>query len=613
MSEWKPTIFDKIVRRLSDNINIDTNDNKSVSHEDLQDINNNINLICKSLTINSDDDYEYMTRVSNFKGFIETHLISKINELTGLTYPKYNLESIQFVNTDSELDNSVPLNEFKIFKFHNLVNAAMNLDKFLKVKERKIYNKGKNSSKKIIKKVKDVLFSESTNNIYSYINEDNKADICVAQYYFDEGSIDEIHLEFNQICKEYNDKLALGRNFSTKSYYIINPGVLEIHLKESTPIKLEVEDLKLVREADSPSLDVYIDEFAILQACTESFEEFINNGNILESVREKISKPINYNSYNSEYYATIMEALSLLDATVEDVELFTEKYSNNFYNYQLSQGITESCIEESMKITSREINNIYKNWVHEDNVPLYIQLEAYQILCSILENDEDIYQESSVPNKKDNKKKVIDIKDPNYKEEDPKPLSPKEKEEFKKNPFKGININSIKLYLEGLKSKFKNMSQKEREISRNLDNEFRRFVKGMKDALISDRREAIIKGSVIPSFSKCVKIAILLAGSGIVTQNALVPVIIAIGGFATSKRLTKKERILLLDEIETELEVVDKEISIADSKNQIKKYRALLNYKKDLQRQYQRIRYNVRIGKDILPGSSVGVKSFDNN
>lgn len=78
-----------------------------------------------------------------------------------------------------------------------------------------------------------------------------------------------------------------------------------------------------------------------------------------------------------------------------------------------------------------------------------------------------------------------------------------------------------------------------------------------------------------------------------------------------SKSLTKKERILLLDEIETELEVVDKEIENAESAKNMKKYRKLLTYKKDLQRQYQRIKYNIRVGKDILPGSAVGVPSKD--
>jgi hypothetical protein len=209
-----------------------------------------------------------------------------------------------------------------------------------------------------------------------------------------------------------------------------------------------------------------------------------------------------------------------------------------------------------------------------------------------------IKNKHNTQNSENNSKEEKDVKDSNSNDND---------EEFRNNPFKGININSIKLYLEGLKGKMKNMNQKQKEISKNLDNSFRRFVKAMKDTLVSDRREAIIKGSVIPSFSKCVKLSLGLAGIGFLT-NPLVPIIIAIGGFAVSKRLTQKERLLLLDEIETELEVIDKEISIAESKNQIKKYRTLLKYKKDLQRQYQRIRYNVRIGKDIMAGSTAGIK-----
>ena len=130
--------------------------------------------------------------------------------------------------------------------------------------------------------------------------------------------------------------------------------------------------------------------------------------------------------------------------------------------------------------------------------------------------------------------------------------------------------------------------------------------------MISDRREAIIKGSVIPSFSKCIKISIALAAIGVISGNPLVPLGIAIAGFATSKKLTQRERVLLLDEIETELEVVEKEISLAESRNQLKKYRTLLKYKKDLQRQYQRIRYNIRVGKDILPNSTAGMKDFSN-
>jgi hypothetical protein len=136
--------------------------------------------------------------------------------------------------------------------------------------------------------------------------------------------------------------------------------------------------------------------------------------------------------------------------------------------------------------------------------------------------------------------------------------------------------------------------------------DFDRLTKGIKNALVSDRREAIIKGSIIPSFSRCIKTAIALAGISAI--NPAAGVITAVGGFAASKRLTKKERLLMLDELSTELEVVEKEIAIAERNDNMKKYRKLLAYKKDLQRQYQRIRYNIRIGKDILPGSATGLR-----
>ena len=59
--------------------------------------------------------------------------------------------------------------------------------------------------------------------------------------------------------------------------------------------------------------------------------------------------------------------------------------------------------------------------------------------------------------------------------------------------------------------------------------------------------------------------------------NPAAAVITTIGGLAMSKRLTNKERALLLDDIEVEIEVLDKEISMAESKNQMKKLRALIN------------------------------------
>ena len=97
----------------------------------------------------------------------------------------------------------------------------------------------------------------------------------------------------------------------------------------------------------------------------------------------------------------------------------------------------------------------------------------------------------------------------------------------------------------------------------------------------------------------------LIVVAGIAYVNVGAAVITVIGGLAMSKRLTNKERALLLDDIEIEIEVLDKEISMAESKNQMKKLRVLMRTKKDLQRQYQRIKYGIRVGKDILPSSNM--------
>ena len=126
----------------------------------------------------------------------------------------------------------------------------------------------------------------------------------------------------------------------------------------------------------------------------------------------------------------------------------------------------------------------------------------------------------------------------------------------------------------------------------------------------NERRERIIRGSVIPSFSRCIKFAITMAGMGALASAGIIPVAIPVittlGGFALDRKLTKREKALVLDEIDTEMEVIEKELAIADNNNQINKYRALLRYKKELQRQYQRIKYNIRVGRDISPDPNAG-------
>ena len=173
------------------------------------------------------------------------------------------------------------------------------------------------------------------------------------------------------------------------------------------------------------------------------------------------------------------------------------------------------------------------------------------------------------------------------------------------NKIKGIDFEKAKLMLLGLKSKSKELSSKEQQICREIDSTFNHFIDSVKNCLAADNREQIIKGSVIPSFSKCIKIAIVAAGAfGIaaafhVAFAPAVPVIIIYGALAGSKMLMKGEQQALLDELEIELTVINKQVEQAEGENNPKKLRALMKTQKELERQYQRLKLGNRISKNL--------------
>lgn len=173
-----------------------------------------------------------------------------------------------------------------------------------------------------------------------------------------------------------------------------------------------------------------------------------------------------------------------------------------------------------------------------------------------------------------------------------------------------FNLNDLRLAWQGVKSKIKHLSAKEKEASRDLDASFNNLIRGLKSALTVDHREQIIKGQVNPSLSRILKIAIVLAGIGVVAQSIYAPALAAVAGFALSKHTEKKERALILDEIDIELKVLDRELQKAESGGSSKKYRQLLTIQKNLQRERQRIYYGLASkGKRIPMPSTMGLRS----
>lgn len=163
----------------------------------------------------------------------------------------------------------------------------------------------------------------------------------------------------------------------------------------------------------------------------------------------------------------------------------------------------------------------------------------------------------------------------------------------------GFDLNTLKLAFVNFKNKAKQLKSKEQAVWRNIDIAASGLSKGFQRALTSDRREAIIKGSIIPSFSKIIKSAITVGAVGAFT-GPVGAAITALGGFAISKSLNHKERMLIYDEIDTELQVVEKQLQLAESEGDMNQYRFLLNYQKKLQREKQRIKYGIKMqGRDI--------------
>lgn len=154
-------------------------------------------------------------------------------------------------------------------------------------------------------------------------------------------------------------------------------------------------------------------------------------------------------------------------------------------------------------------------------------------------------------------------------------------------------VNTLKLAVDNLKRGAMKLSDKEKQISNSIDMSVSSVSKGLEQAMTSDNREAVIKGKILPSASKCIKLALGLGVSWAI--NPAIAVIGAIGWFACTKKLQAKERQLVLDDIEIELKMCDRYIKQAEDKDDLKKVRELEKVQRNLQRQQQRIKYKMHV------------------
>lgn len=154
--------------------------------------------------------------------------------------------------------------------------------------------------------------------------------------------------------------------------------------------------------------------------------------------------------------------------------------------------------------------------------------------------------------------------------------------------------NSLILAGQKLKNAAQKLSDKDKQVSRTIDSSMNVMAKSVDNALTNENREAVIKGRILPPASKIIKLAIANAAVSVFIGPAIA-VIGTLGYIGATAAHRKKERQLILDEIDTELKMCEKYMDMAERKEDMKSYKQLMQIQKQLQRQDQRLRYKMKV------------------
>ena len=170
--------------------------------------------------------------------------------------------------------------------------------------------------------------------------------------------------------------------------------------------------------------------------------------------------------------------------------------------------------------------------------------------------------------------------------------------------------NTFKIAAIDIKKKIVNLSDKTKQFTNNVNAAANRLRTSIEAGVTNSNREAVIRGSIIPKFSSLLKM--IIASIAVIGTSAAIPAIgvsvgigvVAIGWFASmaSKKIaTEKERTLIVDEIDTEIEIVQKKMAIVEREEDFDKLRELMKLEKKLKREAQRIRMNARAANRAIP------------
>lgn len=449
-------------------------------------------------------------------------------------------------------------------------------------------------------RVKYKLHNEASD--YDLIDTDHNMDYVVAEYNIDSSS-DELHRKLTEMCKTLNGTLQ-PRGYSC--YYSLSEGFADIHMTSKYHFAMTANEAAELENHICPD---DIEKISVIESVMDNMFYPFTEQDMIDTFNE---------SSNGEDFKDFIQLCSYVGIDLDTVTRVCHEVCHNHWGNKIFA----------------ESTNSLSNYAPKADLPADVRIEAYAYLSQYIQEAKDAKalskkiksnttklannNKSSSDNndKKMSKADIIDrINNHKSSEKDVKDekMGSNAAGNSDTHPIKNALVN-LNLTLKGFGEKIRNLSAKEKAACKNMDAQFNQFSKAAHNTLINDRKEAIIKGQLMPSFSKSIKYAVGAAGvTGILA--AIHPVLAIINIFtsiALTKHLDNKVKNDMLDEIDVELQMIDKEIQNADNRGQLKKERALLMTKKQLQRSYQRIKINAKLGRNVMP-ASVGTPSMYDN
>lgn len=373
----------------------------------------------------------------------------------------------------------------------------------------------------------------------------------------------------NNEIKKAQDKLNSTTDQETKDK-------LKAYIKSINRAKSKINEYLDTVSTEKEQEDRYSKEYASSSPDSDiddnfDFDDYFKLENSLNILYDNI----NYIVENNVSYSELCKALSV---STPDIINQLSEFTKNINNPDYTKIFTESCKKNYNKIKNDSIK-----------LPLVEKSSRMIALENAIENN------IKINNK--NKNNILTISESvDYTDIVRNEYSVIQTLNYltEETILEASFINTLKAAGVRLKETIKKLSDKEKSISQNIDSSLNNVTKSFEKSLTTDNRESVLKGGILPPASKIIKLGILNAGLLAIGQP-VIAVITTLGYLGVKGKYKAKERQMIIDEIEIELEMCKKYIDIAESKNDMKALKQLLTIQRNLQRQHQRIKYKMKV------------------